>query len=175
MIPNVLILALIDILFRLGTISRDTDPERVFRDDQVFVVNNILESSLAIIDDYILETRVDSLQDINHLFPSQRCKSSSYNEPRYYCLLRDNIPEYIRTTKNDTCNNILYGEKREEWDKMDNITRVMIKKCAIIQLKTLIFNQNNGVSLPIDFVSNKFRKFTLIEKFVNNMYRIIRD
>ena len=155
--------------------TKDEGSIRILRDDLVVTTEAMMDMISGMMDDHILDTNLADVP-LSEILPKGEVFCSKYHlipDLSLYCRFRENQPDLERTRKNDTCQQVM-DFRLERWEKLDNITRAMIKKCMVKQQKTLVFGHLNRIHIPIDFVTNKYRKWTLLQKFINHMNMILR-
>lgn len=95
----------------------------------------------------------------------------------YYCLYEKNI-ESLHQNKdnkyNDTCTIVMNEYPYSSWKDASALFKRMIEDCIYERLKVLAFCKEFGIDLPIDLITNKLRKWVMIEEFWRNAQSVRR-
>lgn len=95
-----------------------------------------------------------------------------------YCMYeknRETLEKNIDLAYPDTCTNIMREYPYREWKMMSGVTRRFIEDCVEKRLKVAVFfAERTEFEIPIDFITNKFRRWLILDSVFKKAVNFVK-
>lgn len=145
----------------------------MMKEENFALLDEIISNISGVVDKLILSTELtaDNMAEAMPL-GGEECWSE-----HLYCLYEKNaekLHQNLDTVYPDSCSYIMKEYPYSRWNDTSAFTRTFISDCIEQRLKVFVFGLQNGFQIPIDFITNRFCRWILLDGFTQSWRRFKR-
>lgn len=152
--------------------------KKLVQQENIHLIIEVMDNISGVIDKLILS---DNLEEEDYIEAFPLGWKECFNEKEYhfkgqYCLYEKNkafLEEILESKYKDTCTTLMNEFPYSSLLEIDILTQRYLEDCIEQRLKVFSFGRRNNFTIPIDFTTNRFRRWKILAEISKEMKSIL--